>query len=83
MFNRVSGAVSAARGPGTRGPGQRRPLLGIHLRPAALLLDEIQRHFGNQVIVGGAGEGLVRRLPQRQRLLPHVHQRKEALPRPR
>lgn len=79
---RASGAVPPARSPGARGPGQRRPLLGVHLRPTARLLDEIQRHLGDQVVVGGAGQGLVRRLPQRQRVLPHVHQRQETLPGP-
>lgn len=82
IFYRAPGAVPTARSPGARGPGQRRPLLGVHLRPSASLLDEIQRHLGDQVVVGGAGEGLVRRLPQCQRVLPHVHQRQEAIPRP-
>lgn len=74
------GPLSTSCSSGARRPSQRRPLLGLHLRPAPALLDEVQRHRRNQVVMGGASEGLIWRLPQRQRLLSDVHQWQEAFP---
>lgn len=69
----VLGAVPAACRFGPRGSGKRRSLLGVHLRPTSPTVDEIQWHFSDKVVLGGAGARLVRWISQCQRILPHVY----------